>query len=219
VGEPSGCREPALPPAPAGIRRAVRNEVPAMLAAISRALEERDRTCGHGARVAALAEPVAERLGWDRERIACLRFGAPLHDIGKVTVRREVLGKPGPLTRDELAEIKHHPSAGAALVTPLRSARHALPYVLFHHEHWDGGGYPAGLHGRSIPLEARLLAVADAFDAMTSPRPYRRPLSRRRALAEIARCAGTQFDPLVAEVFLDVWAERGAVRESAVAAS
>ncbi len=190
-----------------------------MLAEISRALEERDQTSGHGARVAALAEPVAERLGWDRERIASLRFGAPLHDIGKVTVRREVLGKAGPLTPDELVEIQHHPRAGAALVRPLRSARQALPYVLFHHEHWDGGGYPAGLHGRSIPLEARILAVADAFDAMTSPRPYRRPLSLRPALAEIARCAGTQFDPLVAEVFLEVWATGNVEYEAVAAAS
>jgi HD-GYP domain-containing protein (c-di-GMP phosphodiesterase class II) len=177
-----------------------------MLAAISRALEERDRTHGHGARVAALAEPVAVRLGWDRERIKALRFAAPLHDIGKVKVRREVLGKPGPLTLEELAEIHCHPSAGAKLVAPLRSARHALPYVLFHHEHWDGSGYPAGLRGRSIPLEARVLAVADAFDAMISPRPYRRALSHEYALAEVGRCAGTQFDPLVAELFLDAWA-------------
>jgi HD-GYP domain-containing protein (c-di-GMP phosphodiesterase class II) len=203
----------------AGIRRAARNEGFAMLAEVSRALEERDQTYGHGARVAALAEPVAERLGWDRERIASLRFGAPLHDIGKVTVRPEVLGKPGPLTRDELAEIRHHPTAGAALVLPLRRARPALPYVLFHHEHWDGGGYPAGLHGHAIPLEARVLAVADAFDAMTSPRPYRRPLALRRALAEIERCAGTQFDPLVAEVFMEVWTEESVEREAVAAAS
>jgi HD-GYP domain-containing protein (c-di-GMP phosphodiesterase class II) len=177
-----------------------------MLASISRALEERDQTHGHGARVAALAEPVAVRLGWERERIKSLRFAAPLHDIGKVKVRREVLRKPGPLTLDEVAEIRRHPRAGAMLVIPLRSARHALPYVLFHHEHWDGSGYPAGLHGRAIPLEARLLAVADAFDAMISPRPYRRALTHEHAMSEIARCAGTQFDPRVAELFLDVWA-------------
>ena len=178
-----------------------------MLASISRALEERDQTRGHGARVAALAEPVALRLGWDRERIRSLRYAAPIHDVGKVKVRREVLGKPGPLTLEEQDEIRRHPVAGARLVLPLRSARHALPYVLFHHEHWDGCGYPAGLSRRSIPLEARLLAVADAFDAMISPRPYRRPLSHERAIAEIARCAGTQFDPRLAELFVQVWAD------------
>jgi HD-GYP domain-containing protein (c-di-GMP phosphodiesterase class II) len=179
-----------------------------MLEAISRALEERDQNPGHGFRVAALAEPVAQRLGWDRERIVSLRFGAPLHDIGKVSIRREVLGKTVPLTADEHAEIRGHPRAGADLVLPLRSARHALPYVLFHHERWDGGGYPAGLHGRSIPLEARVLAVADAFDAMTSPRPYRPALDVDLALIEIAACSGSQFDPTVAEAFLEVWSDR-----------
>jgi len=176
-----------------------------MLRSLSRALEERDQMHGHGARVAALAEPVARRLGWDEARIAELRFGAPLHDIGKVAIRRDVLKKAGPLSLGELREIRRHPRAGAELVLQIRTAWHALPYVLFHHERWDGGGYPSGIRGRSIPLEARLLAVADAFDAMTSPRPYRPSLALDHALVEIASCAGTQFDPAVAEVFLDVW--------------
>ncbi len=188
-----------------------------MLATISRALEERDQNQGHGGRVAALAEPVARRLGWDEKRLAGLRSGAPLHDIGKVTVRGEVLRKPGPLTIVEVTEIRMHPIAGAALVGPVRSARHALPYVLFHHERWDGSGYPSGLRGSSIPIEARLLGVADAFDAMTSSRPYRQPLSIDRALAEIAICAGAQFDPVVAELFLDVWAEHADAWPAAVA--
>lgn len=188
-----------------------------MLATISRALEERDQTQGHGFRVAALAEPVARLLGWDDERIAALRFGAPLHDIGKVTVRGELLRKPGPLTLAELTEIRMHPTAGAALVAPLRSGRVALPYVLFHHERWDGSGYPAGIRGGAIPLEGRLLGVADAFDAMTSARPYRHALSTDRALAEIAICAGTQFDPVVAEAFLEVWAEHATAWPAAVA--
>jgi HD-GYP domain-containing protein (c-di-GMP phosphodiesterase class II) len=188
-----------------------------MLATISRALEERDQTQGHGARVAALAEPVARRLGWDAERIAALRFGAPLHDIGKVSVRGELMRKSGPLTLDELAEIRVHPTAGAALITPLRFARHALPYVLFHHERWDGSGYPSGLRGRSIPIEARLLGVADAFDAMTSSRPYRPALAIDRALIEIAICAGSHFDPWVAETFLDVWAEHAMAWPAALA--
>ena len=179
-----------------------------MLAAISRALEERGRTQGHGARVAALAEPVARRLGFDRERLAALRFGAPLHDIGKVSISRDLLSKPGPLTPAELAEIRRHPRAGAQLVLPIRSAHDALPFVLFHHERWDGSGYPTGIRGRSIPLEARLLAVADAFDAMISPRPYRPAIPFDHALVEVAACAGSQFDPWVAEAFLEVWSER-----------
>ena len=177
-----------------------------MLASISRALEQRDQTYGHGARVAALAEPVAVRLGWDRERVRALRFAAPLHDVGKVKVRPQVLGKPGPLTIEEQEEIRRHPTAGAQLVLPLRRFRLALPYVLFHHERWDGAGYPVGLRGRGIPIEARIVAVADAFDAMISPRPYRRALSHAHALAEVERGAGSQFDPVVAELFVEAWA-------------
>jgi HD-GYP domain-containing protein (c-di-GMP phosphodiesterase class II) len=179
-----------------------------MLGSISRALEERDQSQGHGARVATLAGPVAERLGWGPERLATLHFGAHVHDIGKLAVRRSLLRKPGPLTSAEEVEMRAHPRAGATLVLPLSGAWLALPYVLFHHERWDGLGYPSGLRGRAIPLEARLIAVADAFDAMTSHRPYSAAVSTGHALAEIARCAGTQFDPHVAELFLDVWSEQ-----------
>jgi HD-GYP domain-containing protein (c-di-GMP phosphodiesterase class II) len=178
-----------------------------MLASVARALEQRDQTYGHGARVAALAEPIAVQLGWDRERIRTLRFAAPLHDVGKVKVRPHLLGKPGPLTLEEVAEIRRHPTAGAQLVLPLRRFRVALPYVLFHHERWDGGGYPAGLTGRSIPIEARIVAIADAFDAMISARPYRRPLTHEAALAEVEQGAGSQFDPLAAELFVQTWAD------------
>ena len=176
-----------------------------MLREISRALEERERNQGHGARVAALAEPVARRLGWSSDRIAHLRTGGILHDIGKVKVSAEVLRKVGPLTLEERAQIRLHPRAGAQIVLPLRDAHEALPYVLFHHEWWDGSGYPLGLKGRATPAEARLLAIADAFDAMTSVRPYRQALSHDRALAEIEACAGTQFDPHLAELFCDTW--------------
>jgi HD-GYP domain-containing protein (c-di-GMP phosphodiesterase class II) len=177
-----------------------------MLASIARALEERDHTIGHGDRVAALAEPVALELGWDRERVRSLRWAAPLHDVGKVKIRPQVLGKSGPLTLEEVAEIRRHPSAGARLVLPLRKFHDALPYVLFHHERWDGAGYPAGLTGRRIPIEARILAIADAFDAMISPRPYRRPLTHEHALAEVEDGAGTQFDPVAAGLFVEAWA-------------
>jgi len=100
---------------------------------------------------------------------------------------------------------ERHPEAGAKILARQPDFRFAIPHVLFHHEHWDGGGYPFGRCGDAIPLEARVLAVADAFDAMTSPRPYRPPLPVREALAEIDRCAGTQFDPLVAAVFVALY--------------
>jgi len=114
----------------------------------------------------------------------------------------------------ELAEIRTHPAAGAKLISPIGPARDALPYVLYHHEHWDGGGYPTGRRGTQIPEGARLLAVADAFDAMTSTRPYRRALPTMRALHEIDRCAGTQFDPAFAHAFLEAWSA-GALADAA----
>jgi HD-GYP domain-containing protein (c-di-GMP phosphodiesterase class II) len=157
------------------------------------------------ARVAELAEPIARLLGWGPEQIAILRHAAPLHDVGKVVVRPEVLLKPTRLTEDEAAEVRAHPRAGASLVLPLPNARHVLPYVLLHHEQWDGGGYPCGLRGMSIPVEARLLAVADAFDAMTSLRPYRVARSRGEAFAELESNSGSQFDPAMVEAFLGVW--------------
>jgi HD-GYP domain-containing protein (c-di-GMP phosphodiesterase class II) len=156
----------------------------------------------HAARVSANAEAVALRLGWDDGRIDSLRLGAALHDVGKVNVRREVLVKPGRLDDDELAEIRAHPVEGVWLICGVPALTPALPYVLFHHERWDGDGYPTRRAGTAIPLEARILAVADAFDAMTSGRPYRPSLSPPDAAAEIRRCAGTQFDPDVASTFL-----------------
>lgn len=190
-----------------------------MLGTIARALEARDQTQGHGDRVAALAEPVAVRLGWDAQRLSALRLGAPLHDIGKIAVGRHLLSKPGPLTVLELTEIQRHPRAGASLVLSLRADCRVLPYVLFHHERWDGKGYPKRLAGDEIPVEARVLAVADAFDAMTSARPYCAALTTDRALEEIDRCAGTQFDPVVAQLFVDAWAEQAAAFWPAAQAS
>jgi len=179
-----------------------------MLSMLTRAIEARDpHTQGHSARVTALAEEVARRLGWSEERLATLRIGGPLHDIGKLAVSDEVLCKEGRLDPDELDEIRQHPKIGARILLRMASLREAIPYVLYHHERWDGKGYPSGKAGEEIPVEARVLAVADAFDAMTSDRPYRRALSREEALAEVERCAGTQFDPKIARVFLDVFAE------------
>jgi putative nucleotidyltransferase with HDIG domain len=177
-----------------------------MLAALTKAIEARDpHTRGHSARVTALAHAVARRLGWSDPQLVALRIGGALHDVGKLSVPLDILRKAGALTRSERAEIQEHPIAGARLVEQIRAAQPALPYVLHHHERWDGTGYPRGLAGLEIPVEARLLAVADAFDAMTSGRPYRRAVSPAAALEEIARCAGSQFDAALSEVFLEVW--------------
>ena len=178
----------------------------AILSVLSGAIEARDPyTRGHSARVTAIAETVARALGWSEERLASLRIGGPLHDIGKLTVSDEVLRKEGRLDEDELEEIREHPKVGAKILLRMSAFREALPYVLYHHERWDGNGYPSGRSGESIPLEARLLAIADAFDAMTSDRPYRQALTHEQAVAEVERCAGTQFDPEIARVFLELF--------------
>jgi HD-GYP domain-containing protein (c-di-GMP phosphodiesterase class II) len=190
-----------------------------MLAELSEAIESRDPyTRGHSARVTALADAVARWLGWSDERLRTLSIGGPLHDIGKLSVAGSILHKPGPLTPDELVEIRAHPEAGARLIEPIEPVQCALPYVLHHHERWDGGGYPHGLAGHEIPIEARVLAVADAFDAMTSDRPYRGALAEDEALTEVDRCAATQFDPEVARAFLEVWGT-GPIRLPHAAAS
>jgi putative two-component system response regulator len=180
------------------------------LLALSKAIEARDPyTRGHSARVARMARAVGVRLGCDEARLALLGLGGALHDVGKLVVSERILNKPGPLTAEELAEVREHPEVGARLVTLDRALRPAVPAVLYHHERWDGGGYPTGRAGPDIPIEARILAVADSFDAMTSNRPYRAPLAADRAIGEVDRCAGTQFDPDVAVAFLEAW-ESGA---------
>jgi HD-GYP domain-containing protein (c-di-GMP phosphodiesterase class II) len=191
-----------------------------MLATLSRALEARDPYLqGHSERVTAVAEAVALRLGWSGERLSTLQLGGRLHDIGKVAVPASVLRKPAPLDDHEREQIRLHPRFGARLVERVEAARPALPYVLYHHERWDGTGYPSGKRGEEIPVEARVLAIADAFDAMTSDRPYRNALSREEALAEVERCAGTQFDPKIARVFLEVFGHDTAGDVRAAAAS
>ncbi|HEY8000358.1 MAG TPA: HD-GYP domain-containing protein [Solirubrobacterales bacterium] len=185
-----------------------------LLATFSTALEARDPYLrGHSARVTAFAESLARMLGWAGDRLDVLRLGGSLHDVGKIAVNARVLRKSGPLTEQELAQIRRHPVTGARLVECFEDFESALPYVLHHHERWDGSGYPHGLRGETIPLEGRLLGVADAFDAMTSKRAYRAALTVEQALAELKRCSGTQFDPELAQTFIDGWC-RGEIESS-----
>lgn len=174
------------------------------LAAFAAAMDGCDPDLGsHAARTAASAEAIAARLGWSDARLAHLRLGAALHDVGKVRVRAELLAKPGRLDEQEVAEVQAHPVEGAWLIAGVPSLQPALPYVLFHHERWDGLGYPTRRAGSEIPVEGRLLAVADAFDAMTSERPYRAALTVDAAVAEVRRQAGLQFDPELAAALVD----------------
>ncbi|OLB24155.1 MAG: hypothetical protein AUH17_04920 [Actinobacteria bacterium 13_2_20CM_68_14] len=175
-----------------------------MLAGLCEAIDARPYMEGHGSRVSRLAETIALRLGWGAGRIRRLRIGALLHDVGKLAIADTIWDKAERLSEWEYAAIRRHPAAGMRILARQPDFRFVIPYVLFHHEHWNGAGYPFGRSGDEIPLEARVLAVADAFDAMTSPRPYGPPLPVNEAVAEIDRCAGTQFDPLVAGVFVEL---------------
>ncbi len=174
---------------------------------------------GHAARVGVFADTIARRLGWGDDRLEDMRLGAALHDVGKIAVPQEVLWKRGALDAEEIEQIRAHPVEGAWLIAGVRSLVCALPYVLFHHERWDGTGYPTHRAGTEIPLEGRILAVAAAFDAMTSTRPYRDALALDSALEEVARCAGSQFDPQIAEIFLGAWRDGEIVTDSPLAAT
>jgi HD-GYP domain-containing protein (c-di-GMP phosphodiesterase class II) len=165
-------------------------------------------TRGHARRVAGLALTVAERLEWGEARLRAVRAGSLLHDVGKLLLSTELLGKPGALTAAEFDEVRTHPAAGARLIVGSPEARDALGCVLYHHERWDGLGYPARLDGPLIPIEARLVGIADAFDAMTSTRPYRAALTTEAALEELVSCAGTQFDPVLTEACVEIWSTR-----------
>jgi len=165
-------------------------------------------------------------MGLGPSQLRELGQGAVLHDIGKIGTADAVLNKPGPLTPDERAWIEQHPVAGWEIVRQAPSLHAALSVVRHHHERWDGTGYPAGLAGDSIPLPARLAAVADVWDALTSERAYRPAWSAQRALDHIVAGSGTQFDPACVEGFLDVLAAQGvaptgepASAEAAVAAA
>lgn len=172
---------------------------------LANTIEGRDRyTRGHVERVTIYARRMAQALGWPPEQLRRLEFGARLHDIGKITIPDHVLNKTGPLTEREWESMKQHTVAGAKIMHRISHLQGTIPFILYHHERWDGKGYPRGLGGTDIPLEARVLAFADVFDALTSARPYHPP----RPAAEVGRFiqqgAGTHFDPQLTPVFLQV---------------
>ena len=171
--------------------------------AMSGALDAKDRyTRGHSDRVAYLSAEIARVLGYSDEEVERVRIAGIVHDVGKIGVPEHVLCKPGRLTDDEFELIKKHPEIGFHILEDIPGLEDILPGVLHHHERYDGKGYPHGLAGDEIPLLARIIGVADTFDAMSSNRAYRAKMARDVVLAEVERCAGTQFDPRVAEAFL-----------------
>lgn len=176
-------------------------------------LEAKDPyTAHHSERVAAIALEIGREMGLPAALLESLEVGARLHDVGKVAIPDTLLRKEGGLSPEEWAVMREHPAAGAKALAPIASllGKEAVEIALHHHERWDGGGYPEGLRGKEIPLLARIVAVADVYEAMTSDRPYRRALSPEEAARRIGEGAGSQFDPEVAEAFLRAWRRGGA---------
>jgi len=178
------------------------------LIALVNALDAREHeTSDHSQRVVRFTTAIATRMGIGGEALDQMGRGALLHDIGKIGVPDSILLKPGPLTQQEWVEMRRHPEVGYQILAAIAFLAPAAEIVLAHQERFDGLGYPRGLKGEQIPLGARVFAIADTLDAMTSDRPYRRAVPFADAKAEIARCAGTQFDARCVEAFLEIGAE------------
>jgi putative nucleotidyltransferase with HDIG domain len=185
----------------------MRDEIQEILQ-LARSVEEKDEvTEGHCHRLERLAVATGERLNLRAEQLVTLSYAAYLHDVGKVKVPDEILNKPGPLTDEEWVEMRKHPDYGAQILEDKEFLRDAARIVRAHHERYDGSGYPRGLCGDDIPIEARIIAVVDAYDAMVSDRPYRKALSKETALGELQKNLGSQFDPQVVRAFLLVIGE------------
>jgi putative nucleotidyltransferase with HDIG domain len=180
----------------------------ATVRSLAAAVDAKDSyTRGHSDHVAAYSTLIATRMGLSHEQKTALEMAAYLHDIGKIGIAEDILLKPGRLSGDEMEQMRHHPLIGANILKPVAFPWAIAPVVRHHHESWDGNGYPAGLAGEEIPLLARILTVADSYEAMTADRPYRQGMSANDALAELRSCAGAQFDPAVVEAFAETFGE------------
>jgi putative nucleotidyltransferase with HDIG domain len=180
----------------------------ATMAALCQAVETKDfYTRGHSERVSRGATLLAQQIGMGAERVEAIRYAGMLHDVGKLGVPTKVLQKTGPLTEEELAAIQLHPMRGLEIVRQIGFLTEALDGIMHHHERMDGKGYPMGLAGDEIPEFARVIAVADAFDSMTSTRSYRGARSIGEAVAELRKCSGMQFDPVLVDAFIAALAQ------------
>lgn len=175
----------------------------ATLMALTQALETRDfETQGHSDRVTSLSLTLAKEMALNSKEIQNVQWGALLHDVGKIGIPDYILHKPGPLNEDEWMVMKKHPEIGYAMLKDIPFLQPALDIVHYHHERFDGKGYPQSLKGKDIPLAARIFSIVDSFDAMTSDRPYRKKMSKVEALTEIRKCSGSQFDPEIVKIFI-----------------
>ncbi|MDI7261864.1 MAG: response regulator [Thermodesulfobacteriota bacterium] len=170
---------------------------------LAEAIDAKDPyTRGHSDRVKRMSLRIAQKMGFSEERLEVLEYGALLHDIGKIGIKDEVLQKQGPLSPEEYQYIQEHPLIGVKIVEGVEFFKDKIPMIRHHHEHYDGSGYPDGLAGEAIPIEGRIIAIPDAFDAMTSARPHRSIMPRQNVLVELEKYKGKQFDPKVLEIFL-----------------
>lgn len=177
-----------------------------IISAFASSIEMRDPyTGGHSRRVSKIAYMIGKEMNLSDPTLEDLRIGGILHDIGKIGISDNILKKTDKLTKEEFNEIAEHPKIGYILIKQISSLKSVLPCILFHQERYDGTGYPQGLKGKDIPMEGRIMAMADAFEAMTSDRPYRKALSYDMAYKEIITNAGKQFDPDIVKIFVKLW--------------
>jgi putative two-component system response regulator len=172
---------------------------------LAQAVEAKDAyTEGHLQRLRSYGEQLAIACGLGYNDVRAVRYGGILHDIGKIGISESILLKPGPLTDAEMAQMRLHPDIGARIISQMRFAREVGPIIHGHHENWDGSGYPNGLRNQEIPIGARIIAIVDAYDAMTTDRPYRAALGDAEAIKRLRNGRSTQFDPDTLDVFLDL---------------
>ncbi len=172
---------------------------------LAHAVEAKDPyTSGHSDRVGKYCKKIALKVGFSEEKAEDLYWAGLLHDIGKIAVPLDILTKPGKLTEEEYKRVKEHPKVSHKICKDLRTLQKVLPAVKYHHERWDGKGYPSGLAGKEIPVEARIMSVADAFDAMTSDRSYRKALSRQKALRILKEEKNKQFQGTIVDTLLEI---------------
>ena len=188
-----------------GVELEARPRALSIIYALAATVDAKDHyTYGHSRKVSDYSVAIAEALDMPLDKIAILRAAGLLHDIGKVGIPDSILSKAGPLSEEEWGPVREHPQLGVEILRHIIDLVNCLPAILHHHEHYDGKGYPSGLKGDSIPVEARILAIADAYDAMTSPRSYREQLPPQQAIDELKRCAGTQFDSELVDIFCKI---------------
>ncbi|MCD6231692.1 HD-GYP domain-containing protein [Candidatus Aerophobetes bacterium] len=182
-----------------------RREFLQVLTILTKLIEMKDSyTEGHSEQVSLWSEIISRKLGLSQKEQEEIKLAAKLHDIGKIGIPDRILKKPAKLSEEEYAEVRKHSSLGADLFSNIDSLKKISKIIKHHHEWYNGKGYPDGLRGEEIPVGSRIINVADAYQAMTSNRPYRKAFSKEKAIDELKRCAGTQFDPEIVRIFIEI---------------